>query len=178
MKNSVIKLATKKSIVVILSVIYLVCNSTVTFAQRANFSGNWVINIEKSEFGKAPLYTVSKELKIEQKEDSLNIVAYSTNQIGEDNPPALTKYKLDGKPTSKITEDKRKMITTIQWSGNSRIFTKTSHFSLPNNESQEDYIRTDIWQLSDDGKTLIIERNVESKGGKYFIKAIYDKKVM
>ena len=143
------------------------------FAQT-DFSGSWVLNESKSTLGEGPAMSATS-MTVNQQEGliSIDLVRPSfdggTMNISE-------KYTLDGKESVNkgMMDSSVKTITT--WSENKKelTFAKAIVFDM-NGETMEIKI-TDVWSISDDGKTLTVKSAMKSEMGDMNQVLVYDKK--
>jgi hypothetical protein len=142
--------------------------------QQTDFSGTWVINKGKIQFGEAPEWVLPKGFTVSQQKDSMSIIRIMLDdQMGEH--PFTETLTYDGKESHNTTFQQVKKTSTLLWiaDGKSFVLTTTGITSdgKPGNASKE------IWSLDDEGQTLIVDRSVKQADGmEYTIKAYYDKK--
>jgi len=148
--------------------------TTVTFAQKQNFSGNWKINIEKSEFNGAPSYTAAKAYKIVQNDKTISIELTNVNQNNEE-VLLSNKLTLDGKDNSSVTASKRTKTANVTWSKDAKMMIIKSQFSVTEQPDVLDYTTEQNWNLADDKKQLTVKSTTVTKASEYTITAVYDK---
>ena len=143
------------------------------FAQP-NFSGSWALNESKSTLGDGPRMSVSS-MTVNQQEGLISIDLVRPSFDGGD-VSSSEKYTLDGKESVNkgMMESTVKTITT--WSENKKelTFAKTILFEM-NGEAMEFKI-TEVWSISDDGKTLTVKSAMTSQMGDTNLVLVYDKK--
>jgi len=145
------------------------------FQNRADFSGTWIINIEKSEFGEAPHYTASKEITIKQFSNQIDVQKIGQAHAGGDTT-VKEKSTFDGQFTKIITADNGIKSLKAQWSQDSQSLVYFTSCTMPNSE-KEYYHQSEKFSLSPNGKSLTEVKQVEiNDGSKYQIIAVYDKK--
>ena len=141
---------------------------------QSNFSGSWALNDSKSTLGDGPgMSTTSMTVNQQEGLISIDLVRPSfdggTMNLSE-------KYTLDGKESVNkgMMESTVKTITT--WSENKKelTFAKTILFEM-NGEAMEFKI-TEVWSISDDGKTLTVKSAMTSQMGDTNLVLVYDKK--
>lgn len=132
---------------------------------KTNFTGNWKLNIEKSDFGalSAPRSSVSK---IDHREPALKI---STTQAGEQGERTydLT-LSTDGKPAAN-TLGGNDITSTAKWDGDALLI--ESKLSLQGN----DILIKQKWTLSADGNVLTQSRHLSSAQGETSQKFVLEK---
>ncbi|MFI5160465.1 MAG: hypothetical protein ACHQHN_04270 [Sphingobacteriales bacterium] len=137
-----------------------------------------MLNTQKSDFAKVPLFVIFNRTTIEQKKDSIYLSSGNVDQNGHPTPVAQVKYSLDGKLTERVFKDTLNLVSSFKWSDDHKTLIKNQTYS-PINKLQEPIKKVqETWRLSDDGKELIIERKFESLNQtevSYAIKAVYDK---
>lgn len=131
---------------------------------KPNFSGEWKLNVAKSDLGSMP--AVSRTDKIEHKEPNLKVTSTQENQNGK--VTADVKYTTDGKEsTNEIRGNAVK--STAKWEGNVLAITSKANFN------GNDITINDKWSLSKDGKTLTVNRQFEGPQGKFDHKIVLEK---
>ena len=133
---------------------------------KPNFSGDWELQVAKSEFGPLPA-PESQVLVIDHKEPKLQIKATSKGPQGEQ---TITRnVTTDG-------EENTNQVGGNPWKSKSRWEEKAlvteSNFELQGNK-----IRIkDRWTLSDDGKSFTNNRELASDMGEASQKLVFSKK--
>jgi hypothetical protein len=149
--------------VILAGVLLLMC---VALAQaKPNFSGDWKMNIAKSEFGMMPAPTSAVQ-KITHDDPELKVTSTQVSERGEfTNNNA---YTTDGK---ECTNKGRmgEVRSTLKWEGEALVIESKAEFG------GNPVTITDKWTLSDDGKTLTINRHFASSQGEGDVKQIFEK---
>jgi len=131
-----------------------------------NFSGEWKMNIAKSDFGPVPApETLTRTIK-----HTDPALEYTTHQKGAQGDITTDlKYTTDGKPcVNKINGVDAK--GTAKWEGYTLIIESTREFQGIEISSKE------AWTLADGGKTLSITNHVSVPGqGEFDLKLVLDK---
>jgi hypothetical protein len=144
-----------------LIILLLLSSSITAFAQKANFSGNWLINKSKVDFGEAPEWILPRSFKIVQTADRLFISRILLKGDLTEQAPINDTLSFDGSAFKNPLE-----AVSIHWL-NDQSFTLNRKSNSEVNET---------WTLEDGGKTLVINRDVkQSNGMQYQIKSVYDK---
>jgi hypothetical protein len=160
----------------LLTICFIICSSEFLPNKKTNFTGTWVINLSKSDFGESPLYTAPKQLKIVQDYDNIEIERVVITASGLDST-MHEKVSLNGKPFEMITADQRTRVYKINWSKDEQILIEEYSSSYSGNASDVEYNTTEKWALTPDGLGLILDKQVKvANGYAYAIKAVYDKK--
>ncbi len=142
---------------------------------RVDFSGEWVLNTDKSDLGRGPRgrgggMSPSK-LIIEQKENQLVVKAFRKNRSGEDVTTEST-YALDGKKS----ENKRgfgKQVSVTEWSEDGQTLKISSTMTMSRGDRKFTMESTETWALSK--STLIIETTRSTPMGEMTSKLVYEK---
>jgi hypothetical protein len=140
-------------------------------AQSLNFSGTWTLNKEQTDFGDQPQWVVPTKYIIEENGQQVNIDKTITDNHSQEIRSRVV-LPFDGSSVQVTTSAGTKATNSCSKDSlqNLHIF-----ITLPQSDG-EDHI-TEDWSLINDGKILIIIRNmVQSDGLKYSIKAYYDKR--
>src|SRR5258706_5348967 len=122
--------------IILLAVLWSVCIGAK--AQLHSFSGNWIINEQKSEFEGAPLFIASKALKVIQYSDSITIVRITA----EDKDYTETLF-FNGQQDQSSTPSKRIKTASIQWIEDGKGFTEPASYSKENGDPEVLYNLTE-----------------------------------
>ncbi len=154
----------------LLTVYITTCALNLSFNNRPNFSGKWIINTEKSSLGNVPIYAAVKQFEIKQSADSIHIVRTNIDVNGAESYTEET-LSLNNTPCTQLLSNKRMKKSTITWNpGNNEMLTNSS-YSIPNNSDLVDYSITQIWTLNKKDKELFVVLTSPS----YTIGAVYDR---
>lgn len=124
---------------------------------KPNFSGEWKLNVDKSDFGPLPP-PKSRTDKIDHKDQSLKIARTQTNQQGEST--SELSCTTDGKEcTGTIRGVPLTLKTTVEWDGSALVFDSKGTFN------GRDVQIKGKWTLSADGKTITIARHLAGQEG-------------
>ncbi len=143
-------------------------------AGSLDFSGEWQLNNDKSNFGegrRGSRMTATK-LIIDQKE-TLKIERFSVNRDDEEVKTEET-LTLDGKE-SKNETSRGERLSTAKFSddGKSLQIESTITFQSQNGEFKMD--SKEVWSLENDGNTLVIDNTMTTRRGERTQKLYYDK---
>jgi hypothetical protein len=143
------------------------------FAQP-NFSGSWALNESKSTLGDGPSMSTTS-MTVNQQEGLISIDLVRPSFDGGDEKSS-EKYTLDGKESVNKGMMDSSIKTITSWSEDKKElkFAKTIVFDM-NGEKMELKI-TDVWSISDDGKTLTVKSSMTSQMGDTNLVLVYDKK--
>jgi hypothetical protein len=143
----------------------LVCSLTLLAADKPDFSGNWKLNVDKSDFGsmpkpdKADYVIVHKDPEMSVKSTVVSSQGERTNDV---------KYLTDGTEFSN-TMFGQEVKGTAKWDGKTLIVTqKIDMQGTPATIVSK-------WTLSDDGKTITQEVTFSGPQGDMSRKAILEK---
>lgn len=165
------KLFMKK--VVTLGFIFLMACSF-TFAQKTNFSGNWKFNEGKSQMGEGRFRMAAAKLIITQDDNTLNIERTGTRQDGE-TYSMKEKYTLDGKESENTMFGNNVRKSTVTWAADNKSLTINSTSTFERNGEKMERKSSEVYKLSDDGKTLTIESTSTGRNGEVKQTLVYDK---
>ena len=132
---------------------------------RPNFTGNWKLNAQKSDYGPMPA-PESSVLKIDHNDPEIKVSANTSTQMGDMSFEA--KYTTDGKEN---TNNMGPMVvkTTSTWDGEALV--QSGKMDFDGNE----ITMKGKWTLSEDGKTMTQASHVTSPQGEFDMKAVYEK---
>jgi hypothetical protein len=136
-------------------------------ADKPNFSGEWSLNVDKSNLGPMPPPT-SMTRKVDHSDPALS---FTEAVVGSPQGDVTTTFKMttDGKEaTNTIMGNAAK--TTAKWDGNTLVIDMSADF-------QGTEIKlTDKWSLAEDGKTLTDARHIAAPQGEFDITYVLNKK--
>lgn len=143
------------------------------FAQP-NFSGSWALNESKSTLGDGPRMSATS-MTINQEAGLISIDLVRPSFDGGD-INISEKYTLDGKESVNQGMIDSSIKTITAWSDDKKElrFAKTILFDM-NGEKME-MKSTEVWSISDDGKTLTVKSAMTSQMGDINLVLVYDKK--
>jgi hypothetical protein len=150
-------------LVLLLVILPALCASYV--AAKPNFTGNWKLNSEKSDFGGMPAPT-RFEQKIVHNEPDMKVSMLFAGDFGEFSSDSV--YTTDGKEclnTSSMGQSK----STLNWEGDTLVV--VTKMDMQGNE----FTITNRYALSEDGKILTIQGHFSSDQGEGDSKLVMDK---
>ena len=153
-------------------VLFLLYPATTYAGDKADFSGEWALNEDKSETGESR-FGPSKTLKITQAENSLVI---ESTRMGRDGEQRTNKreFTLDG--IEKLTEDERGTTkSTASWSEDGKTLTLNSHRKMTRGDQTFEITTKETWELSSDGRTLTINSSRSTPRGEMNSVLVYNK---
>jgi hypothetical protein len=134
-------------------------------AAEPNLSGEWKLNLAKSDYGKFPT-PISVTRKIDHTGSKL---VFSTTQKGtQGDVTSKLAYTTDGSESvNEVGGGQSK--GTAQWVGGMLIVESSREFQGATLKQKE------IWRLSPDGKVLTIDSHVSIPNGEFDVKQVFDK---
>ena len=136
-------------------------------ADKPNFSGNWVLDADKSNFGPMPPPTTMTR-KVDHNDPAITVDQTTTGGPQGDQQ-ATMKYSTDGKETTNNMMGNDVKSTAV-WQGNALVVSMAADFG-----GTEIKI-TDKWTLSDDGKVLTDLMHLALPQGEFDITYVMNKK--
>jgi hypothetical protein len=150
--------------------------SSVTFAGngKVNFSGQWSINNGRSQFDKRDPGAVVKKLKVVQEGNNLSIERTSQASFGRDFV-TTEKLTLDGKKCE--LDGTKKLVANWSKDGKNLTISSTTIVGIVGgNEVQKmEMTSIEIWKLTEDGNSLLIDSTSRLPRMKIKNTFIYDK---
>lgn len=149
--------------------------SFVTFAadEKANFSGQWILNTEKSQLGEGGRWA-AKSLKVTQEENNLSVERTATGRNGED-ITFTQSVTLDGKESLSAMPNRPQRKSTANWSEGGKILTISSITVFEQDGNKTEMSDVETWALSGDGNSLSINNLSQSPRGEREATYVYDK---
>jgi hypothetical protein len=134
-------------------------------ADKPNFSGDWKLDADKSNFGPMPPPT-SMTRKIDHTDPALTVTQAMSGPQGDQN--ATMKYATDGKETTNnfMGQDVK---STGKWDGPAVVITTKADFG------GTEVTLVDKWTLSDDGKVMTDLLHIVSPQGEFDITYVMNK---
>jgi hypothetical protein len=130
-------------------------------AAAPNLSGNWVLNLAKSQYGQFPAPEIMIR-KIQHMDPTLSMSTYQKGAQGE-----LTtelRYSTDGKPA--VNGENQ---GSAHWESNKLVIETTRDYQQTKLTQREE------WTLSADGKSLTIATHVKLPNGEFDVKQVFEK---
>jgi hypothetical protein len=136
-----------------------------TAVAAPDFSGNWKINVAKSDLGQMPA-PEKWDSVIRHKDPELKVSTTMVTQMGERTIEAA--YRTDGVETESIRGE-MKAKSTAKWEGEalsivSKMTTQGGDMTI-----------TEKWTLGEDGKTMTVHSKWSSDRGEFEFKRVMDK---
>ena len=149
--------------------------SFTVLTDKANFSGSWALNEGKSDFGQRGARFATKTLKVEQKDDAINITRTTPSFNGGDDVTTTDALGFDGKEVQSTGFGNSTKKSTLKWADDGQGFTITSNTTMERNGQTFELSGTETWSLTDGGKSLSVVSVSKSSRGEFTAKAVYDK---
>ena len=128
---------------------------TVAAQSKPDFSGDWKMNAEASNFGGMPAPSSLTE-KIAHEEPTVKVTTAQSGEFGDWNSDFI--FTTDGKEClNKVADFQVK--STLKWDGSVLVVDSTMDFQ------GSPATMTDRWSLSEDGKTMTIDRHFSGPMG-------------
>ena len=161
-------------------------------ALAADFSGDWILDAEKSDMptvrgdrpsdrgergrgmqggnrNRAPM--INQEMQVQLEENELTINSKSSTRSGADVEQSRT-YQIDGNEHT-IPTDRGDLTYTAEWEGDVLKLNANIAFETP--RGMMDIATTETWHLEDDGKTLKIEKEMQTPRGERSSTVFYNR---
>ncbi len=172
MKKNRLSSLVMNSIACFLFFIALSSLSNASLGQHADFSGQWALNRDKTDFGELSENSAPLEISVKQDKISITIQRLSKNKDGETKNYS-EKLSFDGK-VSQIMIQQISKLAALKWSDDGSMLVETAQYKDPS--ANIEYKGTETWELSDNGATLTVNRVDELEGSRYTKKMVYDRK--
>ena len=154
-----------RRVVTVVFVGLLLCWLTVVAADKPDFSGNWKLNVEKSDFGPMPK-PEKADYTIVHKDPEMNVKSVAVGSMGE--MTNEVKILTDGTEFTNTVRG-QEVKGTAKWDGKTLVVTQ----KLEIQGTAITFVQK--WTLSDDGKSIVQEVNISTPQGEVAQKAVLDK---
>ena len=134
-------------------------------AEHPNFSGDWTVNMAKSNFGQMPAPT-SMTQKITHNDPDIKVVTAQSGALGDFTSDFS--FTTDGKECANQMND-FKMKSIVKWDGDTLVF--DSKMDFQGNAMSG----SDKWTLSADGKTITRQQHFSGPMGEGDATVVMDK---
>ena len=154
----------KQSLISFAAAVFLLSAAPLRAAEP-NLSGEWKLNLSKSDYGKFPT-PISVTRKIDHTGSKLT---FTTTQKGtQGDVTSKLAYTTDGSESvNEVAGGQSK--GTAQWIGEMLTIESSRVFQGATLKQKE------IWRLSSDGKVLTIDSHVSIPNGEFDVKQVFDK---
>ncbi len=134
-------------------------------ADKPDYSGHWVIDLTKSDFGMMPP-PEKMERDIDHKDPQIQIKSMQKSERGE--MTTDSKYTTDGKEAT-IQMRGREAKVIAKWvAGKLEVVSKSEW-------NGTEFTQNETWNLSSDGKTLTIDNVIKAPQGEFAAKSVFTK---
>ena len=140
--------------------------TTAAFAAPPNLTGDWKLNIPKSDFGQFPGPS-SMTQKVTHADPKLTVETKQASDRGEFNFTAS--YTTDGKECTNTGFGGAPVKSILKWDGETLTIETKGTFG------DNAFTMKDKWSLSADGKALTVLRHFSGNMGEMDQKLIFDK---
>jgi len=134
-------------------------------AQKPDYSGEYKLNAEKSDFGRLTKPTAFTR-KIEHKEPNIHVISTFTGPNGD--VVTDVKYTTDGKPTVNVVRG-AEIRGEMTWEGDGLLLTTTRTVN------GKELVTKEHWQLFEHGKVLSTLSHTAMPDGDMAILMVMDK---
>lgn len=145
-----------------------------TIINAVNFSGEWTLNKEKSQFGEYGENIAPKKITINSADNSVTIERLSPTMTGEEYTTKET-LTFDGKQTESVLFASNKKKSTAKWAADGQSMLVSSIINFDNNGEMMEIKVEEVWKLTADGQ-LSLQSTSNSSFGTLEMKLLYDKK--
>ena len=161
------------SVSLLLITLPLLNSNSMPMGKKSNFSGTWILNEQKSDFGEYGRMMASDKLVIVQKGKKMTMERYVTTPTGESyNYPE--NYTLDGKECVNPLWEQSKKTSTVAWSEDKKSLTFTSLLDLMFEGNEMKINTVEVYSLEDGGKSMVIKETATTEYGDTVVSFIYD----
>jgi hypothetical protein len=167
------KLIRSVSFVALLLVIPLLTSSALPMGKKANFSGTWILNETKSDFGEYGRMMASNKIIIAHKGKKLTMERYATAPTGE-SYNYTENYTLDGKECVNAPSPEFKKTSTVVKSEDKKglVINSTLDVSFEGNSMK--ILTVENYSLQENGKVMVIKATASTDYGDMVVNFVYD----
>ena len=158
----------KLYVVCIILLVFTVFGSSLVFAQKPNFTGNWKMNKAKSDLGMYAEAIIDIKLKIEHEGVNFKTVSTSNTTMQGEVTQEFS-YTTDGKEIKNTDAQGNPMTSVAKWKDNVLVINTTVESPMGSAEIKVEY------SLSEDKKQLNMNQNINSPMGEVVFKVVLDK---
>ncbi|MBI3682056.1 MAG: hypothetical protein HY235_16860 [Acidobacteria bacterium] len=156
---------TRKTFVLCLAAVLAIVLTAAPVEAKPNFSGTWKLLADKSDFG--PMPPPDKyEQKVEHSDPDMKVTTTQVGQQGEFTSDVS--YNTEGKETTNQLRGNA-MKSVARWDGDTLVV--DSKLDFQGNE----ITISDKWSLAEEGKSIIIQRKLNTPQGELEMKVVLAK---
>ena len=165
-----------RTLTTILLVSFVLVSFTLFAAEtnKVDFSGEWSLNEDKSDFGESRWRRAPSKVTIAQKENDLTITRVSAGRDGGERV-TTEKYTLDGKACKNEGFRNQVKESTVKWAEDSKSLIISSVMIFERDGDEFEITTTETLKISEDGKTLSIDVSSTSPRGDRKVTQVFDK---
>ena len=127
----------------------------------ADFSGRWMLNTAKSQFGQFPAPEVMMR-SVKLAGAQLSMTTYQKGAQGE--VTTELKYTTDGKPSANGAS-----------TGTARLNGETLVIESSRESQGAKLTQRDVWTISPDGKTLTVQSHITLPNGAFDVRQVFER---
>jgi hypothetical protein len=147
--------------------------SSLPMGKKASFSGTWILNETKSDFGEYGRMMASDKLVIVQKGKKLTMERYATAPTGE-TYNYTENYTLDGKECMNPLFENSKKTSTVNKTEDKKGLIFNSTLDLNFEGQSMKIITVENFTLGEDRKSLVIKATASTDYGDMAVTFVYD----
>ena len=149
-------------------------SSAITTAQKSNFTGSWVLSVEKSKIPESGFRMGATKLTVTQDDLNLNIERTSKGRDGADR---VTKevITLDGKECENVVYQSFKRKSVATWSADGKTLTINSVMVFDRNGESMEIKSSEVWKLNGDSSAILLETTSATQNGDVKASLVYEK---
>jgi len=140
------------------------------YSSNVNFSGEWILDKEKTELSESPLFL--SKITVTQKEDSVLTTRTYMNEYGEQYP-FDEEITINGEEKEIVIYEMKRR-TAAHWSEDGKSLLITSKTKYYGDTGEEEFSVEETWSLDEEGMILSIGYTTNSvygtNTGTYFYK--------
>lgn len=163
-----------RSMARILAIALVFVGSTAAYLiTKADFKGEWSFNESKSKLGESRFRRAPLKIKVSAEAESITIERTQNSPNGE----VVTSEKLtfDGKAAESTVFGSMKKSSVASWSASGEEMTINSTISGERDGQTFEFKTSEVWKLTDGGKSLTIESTASTPNGTNTQTLVYDK---
>jgi hypothetical protein len=170
MKTQLIRSISLASLLLILP---LLTTSSMPMGKKSNFSGTWILNETKSDFGEYGRMMASDKIVIVQKGKKLTMERTATSPTGESGT-YTENYTIDGKECINTISEEFKKTSTVTKTEDKKglIINSTLDLSFEGNSMK--ILTIENYTLEDGGKSVVIKETASTDYGDTVVSLVYD----
>lgn len=144
----------------------------VSFAQKIDFSGVWLIKEKSNISGIDYVNGLPKKINVTQYADSIKIERIINAEDNRDFTYSET-VNFNGDSSAMITRAERRAFSTIKWPIDSNTFTETTNYYSLNGNSFN-FAKTETWKIIDNALVIIKSNTYPQQIDNWSVKGVYE----